>query len=239
MIILGHRGYSARYPQNTILAFKKALEFGADGVELDVWMTRDREVVVSHDNDLYNIFGVDVEIKQSRYHDLLQYDNQGEKIPLLREVYESLPSSALINVELKDMDAVEDSLRIVEEFDAIERTMFSSFNIPILRKLRKLSKKAIIGILGGDTIFSVQFFPFWVYYISSDYLNLPIQGIKLGALYRGLLRMYKSMGLGIALWTVNSPEQLKKMENLPDVIITDEVELFVKYREELKRNGII
>ena len=47
--VICHRGYSSRYPENTILAFQKAVESGADGVELDVHLTRDGEVVVIHD----------------------------------------------------------------------------------------------------------------------------------------------------------------------------------------------
>ena len=50
MKILAHRGYSSIYPENTMLAFRKALEFGADGIEFDVQLTQDDQVVVIHDH---------------------------------------------------------------------------------------------------------------------------------------------------------------------------------------------
>lgn len=50
--IFAHRGYSGNYPENTMLAFKKAIECGVDGIELDVQLTKDREVVIIHDETI-------------------------------------------------------------------------------------------------------------------------------------------------------------------------------------------
>ncbi len=234
ILVLGHKGYSAKYPPNTLLSFKKAIEYGADGVELDVWKTKDGEVVVYHDRNLEKVAGVDVDIKNPSYEELQDYTIEGEPIPLLREVYEALPDDAIINVEIKDVEAVKPSLEIAKEFDAIERTLFSSFNIKALKILRKLSKEARIGILVGglNEIFTI---PTHIYSVKANYLNIPHQISGIGEFTaRALIHFYRLFGVRVAIWTPNSPGDLRLFEGLYEMVITDEVEKMVKYRDELK-----
>ncbi|AGB04020.1 glycerophosphoryl diester phosphodiesterase [Aciduliprofundum sp. MAR08-339] len=231
MIILGHRGYSAKYPPNTLLAFMKAIEYGADGVELDIWLTKDGEIQVSHDRNLRKTAGVNVDVKKSTQEEIGRYNIQGEPIPLLREVYEKLPGYAIINVEIKDESSVEGALKIVEEYDAMERTLFSSFNIKALKRLRKLSKEARIGILIGD-VNKLYTIPRWIYSLKPHYLNLPYQLSSFGkAGSRALIRFYRLFGVRIGFWTPNSPEDLEVFEGLYEMVITDEVEKMLKLRE--------
>jgi glycerophosphoryl diester phosphodiesterase len=227
MLILAHRGYSAKYPPNTLLAFEKAIEYGADGVELDVWQTKDGKIVVSHDRNLKKVFGVDVDVKETTYEDLLQYELEGQKIPLLNEVYEVLPESAIVDVEIKDLDAVEGALKIVEKYGAIKRTLFSSFELNALKKLRKMNRNARIAILtafGGNT--SIIGIPFQILNVGAEFLNPPILmnkylGVKRTRL---LLRFYRIFGVKIGFWTVNDPQDIEGLEDLCEVLITDEVE---------------
>lgn len=68
--IFAHRGFRAMYPENTLLSFKKAFELGVDGIELDVHMTRDGEIVVIHDESLKRTTGVDGEVIDYTYAEL-------------------------------------------------------------------------------------------------------------------------------------------------------------------------
>jgi len=96
LLVLGHRGYSARYPENTLLAFKKAIEAGADGVELDVWLAKDGEVVVIHDETVDRVSNGSGRVKEMTLSELKSLDfGNGEKIPTLEEVFEALPEKAL------------------------------------------------------------------------------------------------------------------------------------------------
>jgi len=231
MLVLGHMGYSSKYPPNTILAFKKAIEYGADGVELDVWLTKDSQVIVSHDGNLRKTAGVDISVKKSTYHEILNYDIEGEKLPLLSEVYDALPNDAIIDVEIKDINAVEAALRIAMEHDALDRTLFSAFNLKALKRLRKLSEDARIGILVSD-ITKISSIPREIYSLKAYYLNVPHRISNLGKLStRGLIRFYRFFGVRIGIWTPNSPNDLRLFEGLYEMIITDEVERMVKYRE--------
>jgi len=235
MLILGHRGYSAKYPPNTLLAFKKAIEYGADGVELDVWRTKDGKIIVSHDGNLKKVFGVDVNVKDSTYEELLQYDLEGEKIPLLEEVYKELPSWAIINVEIKSLEVIEESLKIVKKYNALKRTIFSSFELNALKMLRKLNKNVRIGILtplGGNT--SILGVPYQILRLQGEFLNVPIQMRKYLGLKktRDLIRFYRLFGVKIIFWTVNTPEEIEGLEDVCEVLITDEVEKMLSFKEK-------
>lgn len=232
IIILGHRGYSAKYPPNTLLAFKKAIEYGADGVELDVWLTKDGKIEVSHDRNLRKTAGVNVDVKTSTEKQLRNYNIEGERIPLLSEVYETLPKDAIINVELKDVGAVEGVLRIAEEYDALDRTLFSSFNMKTLQKLRRMSRDAKIGILMSD-MNKIYTIPRWVYKLKAHYLNVPYQISNLGRFTaRSLIKFYRLFGTRIGFWTPKTPEELEIFRGLYEMVITDEVEKMLALKEE-------
>ena len=106
-IILGHRGASAEAPENTLAAFRLAVEQGADGVELDVWRCGSGEVVVHHDPDTARTGGVARLVSSTPWAELRRLDVgswkgerfAGERIPLLAEVLDALPT-AVVNVEL-------------------------------------------------------------------------------------------------------------------------------------------
>ena len=233
MIILGHRGYSAKYPENTLLSFQKAIEAGADGVELDIWLTSDGKVVVHHDEDLKRTFGLDIKIKESRYNDIKDLRFEGEKIPLLEEVYEVLPENVLINIEIKDIDAVPHALKIVKKYKAMERTIFSSFDFEALKELRRLSEEVRIGILLASCKDGLLF-PFRGKKVHAEFVNPPILARKkLGTLFIIFLHLYKFLGYKVAMWTVDEPEEIDDIRNLCDVIITDKVEKLVNYVGEI------
>ena len=229
MIILGHRGYSAKYPENTLLSFQKAIEAGADGVELDVWLTSDGKVVVHHDENLKRTFGVDLKIKESRYNDLKDLRFEGEKMPLLEEVYEVLPENVLINIEIKDIDAVPRTLKIVKKYKAMKRTLFSSFDFEALKELRRLSDEVRIGILLASCKDGLLF-PLRGKKVHAEFVNPPILAReKLGILFLIFLYLYKFLGYKVAMWTIDEPEEIDDIHTLCDIVITDDVEKLVNY----------
>lgn len=105
-LVLGHRGASADFPENTVRAFQEALRQGADGVELDVMRCGSGEVVVIHDDDLARVAGgaagSAVRVRSAPLAALRAFDlGGGERVPTLAEVLEALGPEALVNVELK------------------------------------------------------------------------------------------------------------------------------------------
>ena len=69
-----HRGFSGKYPENTLLAFEKAIEAGAEGMEFDVQLTKDGELVIIHDETIDRTSNGSGRVKDFTYEELLQYD---------------------------------------------------------------------------------------------------------------------------------------------------------------------
>ena len=87
VLVLGHIGSPLRERENTIPSFLRALEEGADGVELDVRVTKDKVLVVSHDNSLKRVFGLDMKIEESTFQEIR---DKAPEIPTLAEVFSAL-----------------------------------------------------------------------------------------------------------------------------------------------------
>src|SRR5512138_2488396 len=138
-LVLGHRGASADAPENTLAAFRLALEQGADGVELDVWRCGTGEVVVGHDEDTLRVSGVALRVPDAPLAELRALDVgawkgeafRGERMPLLSEVLEAFPR-AVVNVELKssggDLRLAGATARVLARGAAAGRVLVSSFD---------------------------------------------------------------------------------------------------------------
>jgi glycerophosphoryl diester phosphodiesterase len=157
-LILGHRGASAEAPENTLAAFRLALEQGADGVELDVWRCGSGEVVVAHDEDLARVAGSPLRIPDTMLSDLRAVDVgvrkgarwRGERVPLLAEVLAALPG-AVVNVELKsrgdDPVLAQAVAEVIGEAGAGGRVVVSSFDWRLVGAFRLASPEVATGLL--------------------------------------------------------------------------------------------
>ena len=146
MIVLAHRGASGHAPENTLSAFRLARDLGADGLELDVQLSRDGAVVVLHDEDVQRTsdghgIASALTLAELRAFDFGAWHSeefQNERIPLLSEVVDFVTSSGLwLNIELKGNPAIDPELpRAVAalvngRLDPM-RTILSSFDIPAM-----------------------------------------------------------------------------------------------------------
>ncbi|MHA1847424.1 MAG: glycerophosphodiester phosphodiesterase family protein, partial [Promethearchaeota archaeon] len=117
VLVIAHRGYNAKYPENTLLSFKKGLEVGSDGIELDVHSSLDGKLVVMHDEKLErttNGFGKISEVSYDDYISKLDAGN-GEHVPLLEEALELCKeNNALINIEIKARDIEKQVIDLVK-----------------------------------------------------------------------------------------------------------------------------
>jgi len=114
ILVLGHRGFMSRYPENSILAFQEAMKAGADGIELDVWLTKDGKAIVMHDESIDRTSNSSGKQKDMTIEEIKKADlGMGQRIPTLEEVFEALPKDALINMEIKDIDAVREAVKVL------------------------------------------------------------------------------------------------------------------------------
>jgi glycerophosphoryl diester phosphodiesterase len=151
-LIIAHRGYRAKYPENTLSAFKAALDAGAAMIELDVSLSNDRKVVVIHDTTLQRttnghgpVNGLTLrELKQLDAGSWFHSNFAGERLPELIEVLELVDGRALINIEIKSsayepnhpLDAIERQvMQLMRQKKARDYILISSFNIFILEQL--------------------------------------------------------------------------------------------------------
>ena len=161
--IYAHRGASAYAPENTLPAFQAAMEQGADGIELDVHLSRDGELVVIHDEELDRTTNGTGLVKDHTLAELkkLCADNgmsgYGDvRIPTLQEVLELVkPSGMLVNIELKTgilwYEGIEKkTLDLVEKLGMKNRTVYSSFNHYSIAEVQRLAPKAETAYLFGD-----------------------------------------------------------------------------------------
>jgi glycerophosphoryl diester phosphodiesterase len=156
--ILGHRGASRDFPENTLEAFQAAMRQKAEGVELDVMRSATGELVVCHDEWLDRLAGLHWEVLRTPWRKLKQVDVGSRlgfapaRIPLLHEVFDALPEHAVVNVELK-CETVDDhglSIAVGElltERRLFERAFVSSFNPLCLVRLAEAFPRLKRGFL--------------------------------------------------------------------------------------------
>lgn len=231
-LILAHRGARKYAPENSLSAFKKALELEIDGVEFDVLPTSDGVPVVVHDDNLQRLTGYHMRLHKLTYEEVKKIDigskfNQfftSEEIPSLEQVLELFKDSGyLLNIELKHhprqpKNFIENFLRIIEDYPHKENIVISSFGRNILYKIGRLAphlERALLIRPGAffflDAIFSANI--------------LRVGGINphISILKRPLVEFAKIRGWKLITWTANEPAQIERALRMEvDCIITDD-----------------
>lgn len=150
--IIAHRGFSGLYPENTMLAFQKAVELGVDGIELDVHLSRDGEVVIAHDETLRRVAGMNQSIAELSARELAQVEVHGGEmglcergVPTLRAYLAYIQDKAVFtNIELKTgairyAGIEEKTMALIDEFGLRSRVLFSSFNHRSLTEIHRIA----------------------------------------------------------------------------------------------------
>ena len=217
-LVLGHRGASADAPENTLAAFRLALEQGADGVELDVWRCGSGEVVVHHDEDTTRTSGVPRRVSRAGLAELRALDVgawkherfRGERIPLLAEVLEALPGAA-VNVELKssgfpDLELARAVARVLRTAGAEERSIVSSFDYVVLAAFRLAAPSVPAGVLfASDQSWRAR-------ELVGTRLLRPRAVHPDAALVTGeRARRWGERGLAVNVWTVDEPDEVERL----------------------------
>ena len=149
MLNIAHRGFSAEYPENTLLAFEKALELGVDHLELDLQVTFDGHLVVLHDRSVDRTTNGSGEASDLTLAEIKELDAgiwrgtefDGLRIPTFREVLEGLSRPAMLVTELKfnDNNDIRKVVDLIEECEATERIVISSFDLEKLPEVKRLA----------------------------------------------------------------------------------------------------
>ena len=151
--IEGHRGYCAKYPENTLISFKAALELGVDAFEFDVWLTSDKVPVVMHDGNALRTCGVDRHVRDMTLAEVKQldacyeekfgdtYKGQGVTVPTLEETLElatAMRTDILFGVEIKEYteENVDLTVALLKKYGVFDRCWFYAFNARIIKYIK-------------------------------------------------------------------------------------------------------
>jgi glycerophosphoryl diester phosphodiesterase len=226
-LVIGHRGASARAPENSIEAFARARADGADGVELDVLCCASGEVVVFHDDDLARLGGRPERIDTMSLPELRRVELKGgARIPTLEEAFEACGSELLVNVELKA--ALSSGRRIVALADGVagvlartgtaRRVLVSSFNPRALR----LWSRRLPAVPAGLLFERAEITPLrraW----AAKWLRPAALNPELALCTPARVARWRALGYAVNVWTVDGEHAVRACRDMGvDGVITND-----------------
>jgi glycerophosphoryl diester phosphodiesterase len=240
---LAHRGASALAPENTIEAFRLAVETGAGGLELDVHLTRDGHIVVIHDATVDRTTSGTGAVSEMTLDELRSLDaghnfspeggptrpyrGRHVRVPTLEEVLEGFPVVA-VNIDIKaGTPGIEEKvLGVLREANALGRALVVSTSHDIVKRFRKVS--------GGHVSTGASRWEIGVFYVSSrfrlerlvrpayDALQVPLKHRGIPVVTPRFVRAAHARGVRVDAWTINQAEEMRRLLDLGvDVIMTD------------------
>jgi glycerophosphoryl diester phosphodiesterase len=241
-----HRGGSARAPENTLEAFRLAVEAGASGLELDVHVTRDGEVVVIHDATVDRTTDGSGAVAAMTLEEIRRLDagygfssdggrtfpyrGRGLRVPTLAEVYADFPD-ARVNADIKEESpgAEEAVLRVIRGAGAEGRTLIASTDHPVILRFRRVSEGRVATAASRREIA--------VFYFLSRLrlealvrpryaaLQVPVEHLGITLVTPRFVAAAHSRGVRVDVWTINEVAEMRRLLDLGvDMLMTDRPE---------------
>ena len=222
--ITAHRGDVSQAPENTIPAFKAAIESGADWIELDINQTKDGVLVVLHDENLMRVAGVPHKVRDLTYDEIrsldvgsrLGPDFQGTSIPTLSEVLDYCRGKIKLNIEIKyregqSLELIPQMVEMIRQREMLQECMITSFNYGCLQMVKIFEPSLETGLISSQPIPQPEI------YTSADNFVLSIELIEPDTVNR-----IHGLGKEVIAWTINDQYSVDKCKkDRADNIITD------------------
>lgn len=212
---IAHRGASGVYPENTRLAFAKAIEAGADMIEFDCQLSRDGHVVVFHDEQLRRTAGARGTVHSKTLAQLKAFDIgrwrkaafRGERILTLEEALEVFAGKVDLCLEIKNYPQSPPGIElkilfILSHYDYLDRTVVSSFDYRALARIRELAPEIAIGPLYASTSKQDPL-------AAARELSAASLHVQKDAATREFLTAAWDEGLDVYVWTVNETRDIE------------------------------
>jgi glycerophosphoryl diester phosphodiesterase len=217
--IYAHRGASGDAPENTLAAFDLAVAQNADGIELDVTLSNDGEVVVIHDDTVDRTTNGKGYVRDMTLSQLKELNaGQGERLPTLDEVLKRFGDKIIINIELKRIKPLTGLLPIkvaalINQYQLRESVLVSSFSPRNLRNFRKHSKDVALGLLTLPRLAKKWFWRWFDF----DALHPHHSDVT-----QTLVQEMHQKNCQVNVWTVDEPDEITRLVTLNvDGIITN------------------
>ncbi|TXT62865.1 MAG: Glycerophosphoryl diester phosphodiesterase [Promethearchaeota archaeon] len=227
ILLIGHRGANKEAPENTLKSFQKAIDLGADYIEFDIHLSKDREIVIMHDDNTYRTTGHQGIIKQMTLSELKALDcGEGEQIPTLQELIHLAKNKIGLQCEIKAEGLVIDLVKILKKEALIENTIVSSFKHGELIKVQQEEPRLKIAPLEPT---GTGWLTDWIQKkkIIDNAAKQNYYGVH--PLYRlvnkELIEYAHKKELKVNVWTVDSKRAMEKLiDQGIDGIITNDIQ---------------
>ena len=223
---IAHRGFSGRYPENTNIAFAKALTEGyCDGIEVDVHMTKDNKIVIIHDPKLDRTTTGTGYIKDHTLEELLEFDAgvkydekyKGEKILCIKSAMELVKKyNVRLYIEIKDnevdyKDIEAEVLDRVELVGVEDKVILSSYNVETLKRIKSHNPNIQTGLLTKEVTFDIRHYQY-ADILSCDYTKLT----------KEVIDTIHSINRKVTAWVVDDKAAMQQMKDMGvDAVITN------------------
>ena len=213
IIVEGHRGFCAVYPENTLLSFQKAIELGVDAVEFDIWLSKDKVPVLMHDGSPLRTCGVEGHLRDMTLEEIKQLDPCYEskfgdtykgqvEVPTLKELLDlvkELKPELKLGVEIKEYteENVDLSVALLKEYGVFENCWFYAFNGRIIRYLKEKYDARTMG------------YPDFEMGEFDGYDAYREIGLSLRYVRSEVLRLYQAKGMPIHMYCADTEEDAR------------------------------
>jgi glycerophosphoryl diester phosphodiesterase len=216
-LCIGHRGARGHEPENTLRSVRRAIELGADGIEIDVRFV-DGELIVIHDDTLERTTNGHGRVGKKSFAYLRSLDaGGGEKIPTLREVFDLVDRRALINVELKGRDTAGPVQALIDEYVSARGWSHGDFLVSsfLHRELARITDTRIrIGLLFPRVPLR---FAKLAKKLGACSIHTPVRSTR-----RPFVARAHRHGLKVFVYTANSPRSIRRLRAIGvDGVFTD------------------
>lgn len=222
IIVEGHRGYCAKYPENTLVSYEAAVNLGVDAVEFDVRLSKDKVPVIMHDENVARTTNGEGYLRDKTLKEIKQLDAgswfdkkfSGQEVPTLKETLEVLTKKQkmMLGVEIKEytFETVDLTIEMLNRFNCLERCFFYCFHGGIIKYLKQKYNVTTMG------------YPdFKMKYIEPDsYSYYDEIGISMDIASQELCEKFTEMGFPLHIYCADNEEAVLKAIDCGASLIT-------------------
>ncbi len=222
MIIIGHRGAAALEPENTLLSIKRAIDIGVDAIEIDVHLSKDKELVVIHDATVDRTTNGTGPVSGYSVQEIKRLDaGKGEAIPTLQEVIDLIDKRVMLIIELKEEGTEGSVVDLIVRNNLFDKSCVISFWHRLVKTVKAMDSRIKTGVLlvGSpvDACVATR--------ASADALVMKYTFVD-----RELVEMAHEKGLKVFIWNIDDRELLRPYVDMGvDAIGTNDPRVLVEY----------
>ena len=238
---IAHRGASGRglAPENTLAAFEKALDIGIDMLEIDVRVTGDGQLIVLHDPSLDRTTDREGIVREMVLEEIRQADaGDGERVPVLREVFDLARHRAPILVEIKSDFIAELVVQAIAEAEFSEQVVVQSFNPQTVERVKRLAPHLPASLLIGELPTTPS--RFRARRLASQALEIGANTLSIwhATLTPSLIEEMRKRGIAVWAWTVDEEITMRDLAMMGvQGLVTNHPEVLNNVLEDLMESG--